>query len=60
MYDVAGRVVRRLAAGTESAGWKRVYWDGRDEAGESMPGGIYLCRLEACGSAEAREMVVLR
>jgi hypothetical protein len=49
VYDVAGRVVRRLEQGSQDAGVHRVHWDGRDEAGHQVASGIYLARAESAG-----------
>jgi hypothetical protein len=43
ILDVTGRRVRRLAYGDARADGVR--WDGRDEAGRSLPPGIYFTRL---------------
>jgi hypothetical protein len=50
IYDVAGRRVRLLAAGSRSGGshWSR--WDGRDDEGRSVTAGLYFYRLDAVGS----------
>jgi flagellar hook assembly protein FlgD len=46
IVDAAGRLVRRFAA-TGSAGEQRIVWDGRDEAGRSVPPGAYFVRAGA-------------
>ncbi len=45
VVDAAGRALRELAAGTFPAGHHSVEWDGRDDAGERLPSGLYLARL---------------
>jgi hypothetical protein len=47
VYDVTGRAVRRLYEGVASAGTHLVEWDGRDDAGRVVPGGVYFYRLDA-------------
>ena len=49
VYDVTGRLVRRLARGPRDAGEHRLSWDGRDEAGRSVASGVYMARAEAEG-----------
>jgi hypothetical protein len=49
VYDVAGRVVRELASGTQDAGHHVVTWDGRDAGGRPAGSGVYLCRLHSGG-----------
>jgi len=53
VFDVNGRLVRALAAGTQPAGAYTVRWDGRDVGGADAPSGIYFIRL----AAEGRELV---
>ncbi|MFO7610447.1 MAG: family 16 glycosylhydrolase [Candidatus Krumholzibacteriia bacterium] len=48
VHDVAGRLVRTLAAGEAvAAGRHERVWDGRDESGHAAAAGVYLGRLEA-------------
>ena len=47
VYDLTGRRVRRLEERREvSAGGYTVAWDGRDEADELVPPGVYAVRLK--------------
>lgn len=61
IYDPAGRLVRSLIDGERYGvgGWERE-WDGRNEAGDPVPSGVYFCVLEAAGRTESRKLVVLR
>lgn len=47
IFDLAGRRVKTLFAGAEGSGAYSWPWDGRDDAGQLLPIGIYLVRLEA-------------
>jgi agmatine deiminase len=47
IYDVAGRLQRRLLDGRRLYDDQEVAWDGRDDAGQALPSGIYLARLQA-------------
>jgi hypothetical protein len=49
VYDVTGRLIRRLGSGPRELGEHRLSWDGRDEAGRSVASGVYLARAEAEG-----------
>ena len=60
VYDLAGRHVVTLMAGTLPAGDHGVTWDGRDEAGRAAPAGVYLYRLTADGFQESKRMVLLK
>lgn len=58
VYDVLGREVKVLAAGSQSAGRHAATWDGRDRAGRLVPAGAYFCRLRA-GSGESSCRLIL-
>jgi hypothetical protein len=45
IYDISGKLVKVLVNESRTAGSHSVKWDGRDSAGNAMPSGIYLCRM---------------
>lgn len=49
VFDLTGRLVRRLNDSVLSAGSTPVLWDGRDAAGRLVPAGLYFARLRAGG-----------
>ncbi|HEU4363984.1 MAG TPA: T9SS type A sorting domain-containing protein [Candidatus Krumholzibacteria bacterium] len=60
VYDVRGRLVRRAPHGTLHAGSHRLQFDGRDDAGEFLPSGVYFFRVTANGNSTARKIVIAR
>jgi beta-glucanase (GH16 family) len=61
IYDVAGRLVRTLAAGEPTgAGRHEATWNGRDAAGQAAPAGVYFYRLDAGGQSLTRRMTLLK
>ena len=65
IYDVEGKLVRKLDIGYQRAGSylsreKAVYWDGRDQLGESVSSGIYFYTLRADAFSDTRRMVILK
>ena len=64
VYDVAGRHLRQLAAGSLGAGDHQFRWDGQDDAGHGLPSGVYFARLsgaDADGALSAtRKLVLIR
>jgi flagellar hook assembly protein FlgD len=49
IYDVTGRRVRSLKLGPLNRGQTPQYWDGNDDQGGAVAGGIYFLRLEIAG-----------
>lgn len=61
VYDVAGRLVRRLIQGeTLPAGTRSAVWDGRDDGGRGAAAGVYFYRLQADGFIDAGRMLLVK
>jgi bacillopeptidase F len=59
VYSAHGRAVRRLDHGWRPAGRYQLAWDGRDERGRRVAGGVYFVRLAGAPHV-ARKLVVIR
>jgi len=46
VFDVKGRLVRRLIDRGHDAGRHSIMWDGADDRGRPVPSGIYFLRIE--------------
>jgi len=60
IYDIAGRLVRTLVDGSQTAGGHNVSWDGTNYTGRRMEGGVYLYRLSVGGKTITRRAVLVR
>lgn len=61
VYDVSGRLVRRLAQPAPAAGgFGAAAWDGRDQNGRRMSDGVYFLRLRGPGIDDAHQVILLR
>ena len=65
IYDINGQLVRRLAVGHQAAGMyqsrsRAVYWDGRNQLGESVASGLYFYTLTAGEFSATRKMLILK
>jgi hypothetical protein len=61
IYDVAGRLVKDLSLTTNhSALTTAVSWDGRDDGGKTLPGGIYFCKLKTDKKIVTRKILCVR
>ncbi len=60
VYDVKGRIIRKLSSGHFESGVHPFTWDGRDDSGKMAAGGIYFIR---CGAGKKRisgKVILLR
>ncbi|MFN0151566.1 MAG: FlgD immunoglobulin-like domain containing protein [bacterium] len=60
VFDAAGRLVRTVIDETRPAGESFAAWDGKDDDGEQLPGGVYFARLSANARAETQRVVLIR
>ncbi|MHB9155661.1 MAG: FlgD immunoglobulin-like domain containing protein [Endomicrobiales bacterium] len=56
IYDFFGVLVREYPAVRESAGIRRTFWDGTNEAGDKVAKGGYLCVLQINGGTKVLAM----
>jgi len=63
IYTVAGRLIKDISSPAR-VGFNQIYWDGRDNDGETMANGIYLYKLilEGSGKTETaiQKLAILR
>jgi hypothetical protein len=60
IYTVLGRKVATLVDQHQSAGYRSARWDAVGDDGTRLPGGIYLCRMEAPGYVRTTKMILLK
>ncbi len=60
IYDAAGRRVRTIVDGELDAGAHELVWDGTDDAGRSLPAGVYWARLDDGVQESSSKLVSLR
>ena len=65
IYDARGSVVRQLDLGYQPAGLyqtrrRAVYWDGKNNRGESVASGVYFYTLKAGEFSATRKMLILK
>lgn len=60
IFDVLGRKVNTLKDGYENTGQLRLIWDGRNDTGDQVATGIYLCRLRLEGSEKVIKLHYLK
>jgi hypothetical protein len=60
VYTMLGREVRTLYADSRVSGTVVANWDGRDNAGNLVPTGIYIYKLSSNGTTLSRRMLFSR
>jgi hypothetical protein len=61
IYDINGRVVRNIFLPSSDIGYQvSVLWDGTDNTGKNLPGGIYFVRLTDKPSPQTAKLIMLR
>lgn len=60
LFDIQGRLVRRLQDGALPAGQNQIRWDGRLQNGEVASSGVYWLRIQANGEESSLKLVVAR
>jgi hypothetical protein len=60
VYNCLGQRVRTLVNARLPAGMHTVIWDGRDEDGRELFGGLYLCELRSGDERRCQRVMVLR
>jgi flagellar hook assembly protein FlgD len=52
--------VKTLAEGKQPAGYYETQWNGTNEDGNPVAGGLYICQLKADDFLKANKMVLIR
>lgn len=60
VYDLRGRVVRRIAEGPHGPGRYHAEWDGRDYEGRQVSAGVYFARLMVDEVTRTGKVLVIR
>ena len=60
VYNVLGQEVRSLVNGAQTAGQYTASWDGRNQAGQLVPSGMYYYRIEAGDFTMTRSMLLAK
>jgi hypothetical protein len=60
VFDVQGKLVRRLYVGRAKRGLTSLFWNGDDDRGQQVGSGVYFYRLEAGSETVSKKMVLLK
>ncbi len=65
IYNVKGELIRSIDVGRQAAGaytgrQRALYWDGKDDRGQSVASGVYFYQLLTDDFSETRRMVLIK
>jgi hypothetical protein len=65
IHDISGKLVRKIHLGHKPVGYyvsrsQAAYWDGKNEAGESVSSGVYFYSIEAGGFTAAKKLLIAK
>jgi hypothetical protein len=60
IYNTIGQEVKTLINGYETAGYKSVIWDGKDNSGNAVSSGLYVYRIEAGKYIQCHKMLLVK
>ncbi|MDD2331652.1 MAG: FlgD immunoglobulin-like domain containing protein, partial [Candidatus Cloacimonetes bacterium] len=60
IYNLKGQKIKTLLEGKMTGGTHQIVWNGKDNAGQAAPSGIYLYRLQADGKNQTGKMVMMK
>lgn len=60
IYNLLGQKITTLVDEQQSAGYRTVWWDGKDANGDDVSSGVYFYRLTAGEFSEVRKMMMVK
>ena len=60
IYDILGRLIKKLMDNKQSIGFKSIQWDATNNYGKKVSAGVYLYRIEAGDFRQTKKMVLLK
>jgi len=60
IYDISGKLVKTLINGTSNAGSYFTVWNGMDNYGKEVPGGVYLYSLKTGSFSTTKKLIIIR
>lgn len=60
IFNSLGQKIRTLASRDFTAGTHQLQWDGRDDAGQLAPAGVYFYRLQAGSFRDSKKMLLVK
>ena len=60
IFDITGRRIRQIVNGYQEAGFQSVLWEGTNDRGQPVSGGLYFYQLKAGEFIKTRKMLLIK
>ena len=60
IYNTLGREIKNLVKKSQNSGQKIVFWDGTDDSGKIVGGGVYFYTLQTNDFIQTRKMLFIK
>jgi len=60
VYNLNGQRIKQLVTQNQAPGEHDVEWDGTDDSGRNVAGGIYICTIQAGDFQQSRKMILMK
>jgi hypothetical protein len=60
VFDILGRRIQTLLNNQEYAGKYKIIWDGKDDKGNEVASGLYLCRMQINDFVQSKKMLLMK
>ena len=60
IYDIMGRSIKSLVNSNQTAGYRSIRWDGKNNLGEGVSAGMYIYMIQAGEFSQTKKMVLLK
>jgi hypothetical protein len=60
VYDVNGNFIKNLISAKRGSGENIVNWNGKNDANENVPGGVYFYRIDTDSYSSTKKMILLK
>ena len=60
IYDARGRKIKNLVYSEQTSGYHSIVWDATNQAGELVPAGVYIYRINAGNNVQTKKMILVK
>ncbi len=60
VYDISGKLVTTLVNKEQPSGWYEIQWNGTNQTGKKVPGGVYLSQVAVGNEVKTNKLILLK